>query len=696
MTADVIISKNNETLKRGSTILSKNTLSSFECREYGRLHQVLSSPEQLAFFESYLQNIHAHENLLFIEALSELRHESSHSHIEHIVNRIWKTFLAENAPLELNVANKQAIADKIKSHRWGIFTKRDALDMFKEAESENDKVIEFDQVYQPSTKTSCCDLEDSKCQKKVVIIGGGFTGFTVASILDPMPRFHVTLVDVKDSFEYTPGMIKLLVRPEETSSLRVRHDAYVKQGRVVIGYADQIVDDATKVKVNDEHIPFDYLVIATGSTYHSKLKSFDTSSLYRLSELAGEHQQLKQARSILIIGGGLVGCELASEIANHTFGAPYDHKKKITLVECNDTLMKRSSVKRQQNATAYLKSLGVQVVLNEKIVDFDSAENNAYLGSTGARYADYDKVFVATGPSPCSQIIRGDGDVGFESCLDHWGRIRVRPTLQLDHWKYDHIFCGGDVTNVQEEKTGYAATLAGVCITRNICRMEKGKAPLKQGSKGTLPSPNKPLHGIESRGGVGRQHLNAFKKTFSFLNPTWAALKYFDESEFLKLVQGEARQATSSAIGRKPGVLALDKNNHLLCIDRVVNHQRHQQQQTAKKTTSLAPSMHSQALSTLSTVEMLPLEISATNLSGSDVISTQQHANTGSGNSRAFPPPAFSSLPKGSSCCACSLQTNLLAPPHQQTYLLPRPRSSQEIRLMDTKKQSYHRKMSSQ
>lgn len=57
-----------------------------------------------------------------------------------------------------------------------------------------------------------------------------------------------------DSFEYTPGMIKLLVRPEETSSLRVRHDAYVKQGRVVIGYADRIVEDAKHVKVNDEYV----------------------------------------------------------------------------------------------------------------------------------------------------------------------------------------------------------------------------------------------------------------------------------------------------------------------------------------------------------------------------------------------------------------------------------------------------------
>lgn len=42
----------------------------------------------------------------------------------------------ENAPLELNVKNKQAIGDDIKSHRWGILTKKEALDLFKDAEIE--------------------------------------------------------------------------------------------------------------------------------------------------------------------------------------------------------------------------------------------------------------------------------------------------------------------------------------------------------------------------------------------------------------------------------------------------------------------------------------------------------------------------------------------------------------------------------
>jgi hypothetical protein len=60
------------------------------------------------------------------------------------------------------------------------------------------------------------------------------------------------------------------VRPEETSSLRVRHDAYVRNGRVIIGYAEQIVDDAKSVKVNNEYVNIKkiiYLYVSKSLTF---------------------------------------------------------------------------------------------------------------------------------------------------------------------------------------------------------------------------------------------------------------------------------------------------------------------------------------------------------------------------------------------------------------------------------------------
>jgi hypothetical protein len=103
-----------------------------------------------------------------------------------------------------------------------------------------------------------------------------------------MPRFYVTLVDTKgkhlytiffflikkktkiyliDSFEYTPGIVKKIVNPDQTSSLRVRHDAYVKNGKVIIGYAENLSNQAKSVTVNGQVVCFFYMcnLISTNS-----------------------------------------------------------------------------------------------------------------------------------------------------------------------------------------------------------------------------------------------------------------------------------------------------------------------------------------------------------------------------------------------------------------------------------------------
>jgi hypothetical protein len=58
------------------------------------------------------------------------------------------------------------------------------------------------------------------------------------------------------------------------------------------------------------------------------------------------------------------------------------------------------------------------------------------------------------------------------------------------------------------------------------------------------------------------ESLSTFKKAFSFLTPHWAALKQFDETQFLSLVRGES-QWSSSVIGRLPKKLMLNKCQHV-------------------------------------------------------------------------------------------------------------------------------------
>lgn len=211
----------------------------------------------------------------------------------------------------------------------------------------------------------------------------------------------------------------------------------------------------------------------------------------------------------LLLGGGLVGCELAAAIAQKKFTGPYPTKK-VLLIEGRSEIIYRSEEKQRKKAESFLKGLGIEIVLNERVKLITTAEGtNIYCGSSGRNYSSKEyTTFMATGVKVNTQFIQeSTNEPSLEDCLDNNGLIRVLPTLQVDHWKYKHIFAGGDATNVTEEKTAYAATIAGVCIARNICRIEKGKQPIAQGTKGLLAPPAKTLHGVKSHGGIGKSKL---------------------------------------------------------------------------------------------------------------------------------------------------------------------------------------------
>lgn len=207
-------------------------------------------------------------------------------------------------------------------------------------------------------------------------------------------------------------------------------------------------------------------------------------------------------------GGGLVGCELAAAISKKKFDSPYP-KKEVTIVEGRSRIIYRCDEKQRRKAEKFLSRLGVTIHLNERINAVNVNDVTEYHGSSGRVYHSNDYlVIIATGVTVNTSFIKNStNEPSLDICLDSNDHIHVKNTLQIDHWKYNHIFAGGDATNIVEEKTAYSATLAGVCIARNICRLEKGKEPIPQGSKGLLPPPSHTLHGIKSQGGIGKRKV---------------------------------------------------------------------------------------------------------------------------------------------------------------------------------------------
>ncbi|ELR12694.1 pyridine nucleotidedisulfide oxidoreductase domain containing protein [Acanthamoeba castellanii str. Neff] len=291
----------------------------------------------------------------------------------------------------------------------------------------------------------------SQREREVVIVGGGFAGAYVAKALEDC--FRVTLVDNKDYFEFTPSVLRTIVEPNHVNSIQIRHREYLnlKRSRVVL-------DSVTDVRA-DHEIGFDYLVLCLGSTYSTPFKASSVIISNRGETLSGCFQDLSAAESVLIIGGGIVGVELAAEVAEH-----FPHKD-IVLVHSGPHLMNgRGTVPPKASAYArrWLESKGVRIMCNERVVEFGTKDCPRFVTDKGTTI-EASLAFLSTGIVPNSSFLR-DGLLA--PYLDPKGFIMVNSHLQLRH--HPNIFVCGDVIAVDEEKLAQTAEKHAAIVAKNI------------------------------------------------------------------------------------------------------------------------------------------------------------------------------------------------------------------------------------
>jgi len=182
-------------------------------------------------------------------------------------------------------------------------------------------------------------------KKKVVIIGGGFAGSPIAKKLQK--KFDVTLIDSKNYFEFTPGILRTIIEPNHIKKIQVLHTRYLKYAKVITNTVKEIKNNKVILK-NNKQIYFDYLVIASGSKYKSPIKEQNVLLATRAQHLAKNHKKLRLAKNVLIVGGGLAGVELATEITGKY------KEKNITIIQSPNTIMirnKKKSIKYAEKKT---------------------------------------------------------------------------------------------------------------------------------------------------------------------------------------------------------------------------------------------------------------------------------------------------------------------------------------------------------
>ncbi len=291
---------------------------------------------------------------------------------------------------------------------------------------------------------------------KVVILGGGFCGSMVAKKLDQIKDIDTVLVDKEDHFVYYPSLPKLITDPGYRENITKPYSTFLKNTDII---TERIVKITPKyISTVKNRIDHDILVICLGADYPIYLEDKkDVFTLRSIDEVTRLSERVEGSTDILIVGGGLIGVEAAGELATKT-------EKKVTLVHSHERLIERESKIASKYAEKFLREKGVDVMFGRKVVN----RRDGSFQTDDGRTIEADVCIWSTGLSYDENIFRG-----FErSPFAENGSLRVNEYLQLKG--YPNIFAGGDITSMDEEKTGHNADVHSRVISDNVVRTERG------------------------------------------------------------------------------------------------------------------------------------------------------------------------------------------------------------------------------
>jgi len=328
----------------------------------------------------------------------------------------------------------------------------------------------------------------------VVILGGGFGGFEAARSLRRAP-VRITMVDRRNHHVFQPLLYQVATAVLNPSDIAapIRRIVRSKNITVLLGEATAIDLEHKKVRLAEDEIPYDYLVIATGSTHSyfghdecahraSGLKSLEDALeirrrvllAYEAAEREPDPELRKQWLTFVVVGGGPTGVELAgalAEISRVSLAHDFRHfdpaQAKIVLVEGGPRVLAAYPEKLSQKARRSLERLGVEVRTATLVTD---------VADDGVRAGD-DWIAARTvlwgAGVAASPLARTLGVV-----LDRVGRVRVTPALTVPG--HDDVFVVGDLAALEQDGkpipgVAPAAMQEGKHAAKNILRSARGR-----------------------------------------------------------------------------------------------------------------------------------------------------------------------------------------------------------------------------
>jgi len=315
-------------------------------------------------------------------------------------------------------------------------------------------------------------------QPRVVIVGAGFGGLACAQALGGRP-VKVTIVDRRNYHLFVPLLYQVAtaaLSPADIARPIRRILGRYKNIEVVLGTVTGVDTAAHRVRLaNGTELPYDKLVVATGSDYsyfgHPEWREFAPGprsledarrirakllTAFERAEAAPDAARQDALMTTVIVGGGPTGVEMAgsvAELARHALARDFrtidPRRAKIILIEAGPRILSGFPEKLSDYAKIALEKIGVTVITKEAVESIDAGG-----------------VVVAGRRIDAGTVIWGAGIMASPAAgwlgatLDRAGRVPLNPDLSVKG--VADVYALGDIANTPDENGTPLPALAQV------------------------------------------------------------------------------------------------------------------------------------------------------------------------------------------------------------------------------------------
>ncbi len=262
-------------------------------------------------------------------------------------------------------------------------------------------------------------------------------------------------------------------------------DKIKKIGRHIKQFVTNVSQDKTVTLADGTQLKGDIVVCATGLKLDEfwKPRTVVTTPEERINNLIQLRQNVSKAKSVLIVGGGVVGVEMAAEIVTKY------PKAEVHIVHAGERLLPYQAPKVAKVAYNFLKNRKCKIHLNATCEEQDGGY---VLKAKGSNAVTWDSKFAAG-----SSVIRPDvvvqctGGKPFTEYLpskakNDFGQAKVDEYLQVVEMQ--GVYAIGDINDVKGVKTGQGATAQTEYLFNNLLEIAKGSNKPKSEIKKFTPA----------------------------------------------------------------------------------------------------------------------------------------------------------------------------------------------------------------